>query len=96
MAHAPYPATASHIPTTAPANSPTALDTATILTSIFFIRRLVCTMAVAFRMNPRNMTRLMGMMRRSPWKQSAISGALKNRMAYMDVATPRLNHNTVE
>ena len=58
MAHAPIPATASVMPTIAPATRPAAFETATIRTSIRFIRRLVCTMAEAFRINERNITRL--------------------------------------
>ena len=55
-AHAPYPASASHIPATAPKKSPSELDAATMRTSIAFISRLVCTIADALKIMHRNIT----------------------------------------
>ena len=74
IAHAPYPASASHTPTMPDATSPMVLLTATIFTVIIFVRRLVCTTAVALIMKVRNMTRDRGISFSEP-KTSAISGA---------------------
>ncbi len=94
IAHAPYPATASHIPTTAPTARPATFETATIDTSIRFINRLVCTMAEAFNMKVKNITRDSGTRRISPWKQRAINGAQNHSATYMPTATAMLNHST--
>ena len=96
MAHAPNPHTASVIPITDPAKSPAELLTATMRTSMRFMSRLVCTMAAALTMNAVNMTRLMGMMRRSFWNIEAMSGAAKNSTTYIPAAIAILNHSTVE
>ena len=81
IAHAPYPAKASHMPTTAPASRPMELEAATMRTSMHFISLLVCTIAEALRMKLRNITRLSGTSRWSPLKQSAIRGAARKRIA---------------
>ena len=75
MAQAPYPLMASAMPATPPSTSPSVLATATMRTSMRFIRRLTCTMEDALSMNPRNITLDRGIMRSSPPKQSAMSGA---------------------
>ena len=95
IAHAPYPVNASVMPTTPLIINPIVLDIAIIFTSIFFINRLVCTMAVALMINDKNITRERGIMRGSFWKHHAINGAQNQRITYSSVAIPMLNHNTV-
>ena len=57
MAHAPYPAKASHIPMTAPMHSPTALAMATGRTFNCLVYKLVWTIAAALSGSERNITR---------------------------------------
>ncbi len=95
IAHAPYPLTASHIPATAPTASPAMLLTAIIFTSMRFIRRLVCTIAVALSINVRNMALDSGTSLMSPLNISAIGTAQNHSVTYMNTARAMLNHSTV-
>ncbi len=75
IAHGPAPLRASAMPVTPPSIRPMELETATIRTSMAFIRRLICTMKEALMMIDRVMTRMRGISRMSFWKQRAIKGA---------------------